>query len=418
MRDRDLYATILGIRPPWEVVDVVLDDVQQRVEVRLALKDGAQGVCPECGQPAPGYDTRERKWRHLDTCQFQTILAAAVPRINCREHGVKQIRVPWAEEGSRFTALFEALTIDWLKAGSITAVSGLLRLTWDEVSGIMGRAVERGLARRERSVPRRMGVDETSFAKRHEYVTVVSDQDTGAVVLVGDGRGREALDAYYVGLSAAELTSIDSVSMDMSAAYIAATVTHVPDADRKICFDKFHVASHLGSAVDLVRRREHRELTASGDSTLSGTRYVWLKTPANMTRKMKAQLEDLRAEALLTAKAWYYKEWAMGLWHYGSRTWAKKAWAEWYRSAVRTNLEPIKKAASTVKRHLYGIINAVVLGITNAHAEGLNSGIQRIKAQARGFRNRARFRNAIYFHFGQLDLYPSGTRRLSTHTES
>ena len=141
MRDRDLYATILGIRTPWEVVDVVVDDVQQRVEVRLAVKDGAPGVCPECGQPAPGYDTRERKWRHLDTCQFQTVLAAAVPRIKCREHGVRQIRVPWAEEGSRFTALFESLTIDWLKAGSITAVSGLLRLTWDEVSGIMGRCL-------------------------------------------------------------------------------------------------------------------------------------------------------------------------------------------------------------------------------------------------------------------------------------
>ena len=133
---------------------------------------------------------------------------------------------------------------------------------------------------------------------------------------------------------------------------------------------------------------------------------------------MKAQLEDLRAEALLTAKAWYDKEWAMFLWHYGSRTRANKAWVEWYRSAIRTNLEPIKKVARTVKRHLFGIINAVVPGITNAHAEGLNSGIQRITAQARGFRNRARFRNAIYVHFGQLDLYPSGTRRLSTHTDS
>lgn len=340
---------------------------------------------------APGYDTRERKWRHLDTYQFQTVLAAAVPLINCPEHGVRQIRVPWAEEGSRFTALFEALAIDWLKAGSITAVSGLLRLTWDEVSGIQGRAVERGLARRERSAPRRVGVDETSFAKRHEYVTVISEQETGAVMSVADGRGR---------------------------AYIAATVTHVPDANRKICFDKFHVAMHLGSAVDQVRRREHRELAALGDSTLSGTRYLWLTTPDNMTLTAKAQLEALRAESLLTAKAWFYKEWAMGMWHYVSRGWANKAWAEWYQSAIHTNLEPIKQAAKTVKRHLYGIINAIVLGITNAHAEGLNSGIQRIKAQARGFRNRTRFRNAIYFHFGQLDLYPTGARHSSTHTNS
>lgn len=418
MRDRDLYAAILGVTCPWEVVDVDLDTPGQRVEVRLAMKAGTGQVCPICGRPSPGYDARERRWRHLDTCQFQTVLVAQVPRVECDEHGVKQVHVPWAEEGSRFTAMFEALAIDWMREASLSGVTRLLRLSWDEVAGIQQRAVERGLARRQRSVPRRMGVDETSFAKRHEYVTVISDQETGAVVSVADGRGRDTLDAFYKGLTANELSSIESVSMDMSAAYIGATVTHVPDADRKICFDKFHVASHLGSAIDLVRRREHRELVAWGDSTLAGTRYLWLKTPGNMTRKAKAQLEALRAESLLTAKAWFYKEWAMGLWHYVSRTWAKKAWDEWHLSAIHTNVEPIKKAARTIRQHLYGIINAIVLGITNAHAEGLNSGIQRIKAQARGFRNRARFRMAIYFHFGQLDLYPNGTRRLSTHTKS
>ena len=119
-------------------------------------------ACPECGQPAGRYDRRERRWRHLDTCQYRTILVAQVPRVECPEHGVKTILVPWAEPGSPFTALFEALVIDWLREANIQAVARLMDLTWDQVDGVMQRAVRRGLARRTLQAPRRAGVDETS----------------------------------------------------------------------------------------------------------------------------------------------------------------------------------------------------------------------------------------------------------------
>jgi transposase len=151
--------------------------------------------CPECGAAKRRYDSRSRRWRHLDTCQFQTILVAEVPRVECAEHGVRQVRVPWGEPGSRFTALFEALVIDWLREASVAGVARHLGLSWTAVAGIMKRAVERGLARREPRLPAHLGVDETSFQKRHEYVTVVLDRvGEGAVVHVADGRGREALD--------------------------------------------------------------------------------------------------------------------------------------------------------------------------------------------------------------------------------
>lgn len=418
MQDKELYAAVLGIHAPWKVVDVVLDVAGQSVEVRLAMKAGTAQTCPECGKAAPGYDTRERKWRHLDTCQYQTVLVAAVPRIECTEHGVRQIRVPWAEEGSRFTALFEALAIHWMKEASLSGVKRVLQLTWDELAGIQERAVRRGLARRQRTAPRRLGIDETSFAKRHEYVTVISDQDTGAVIEVADGRGRDVLETFYKGLTSDELAAIESVAMDMWDGYIGPTLAHVPDAKYKLAFDKFHIAKHLGDAVDRVRRQESKTLAAMGDSTLTGTRYLWLKTPSNMTDAARDQLDRLREGSLITAKAWYYKEWAMGLWHYTTRGWANRGWNEWYRSAIHTALEPIRKVARTIKRHQFGIVNAVVLKVTNARAEGLNSGIQRIKAQARGFRNRARFRMTIYFHFGQLDLYPAGVATSFTHTNS
>jgi transposase len=80
--------------------------------------------------------------------------------------------------------------------------------------------------------------------------------------------------------------------------------------------------------------------------------------------------------------------------------------------AVRSRLEPMKKVAATMSSHLDGIINAVVLGATNAASESINARIQRVKRMACGFRNRECFRNAIYFHLGGLDLQPA------THTRS
>ena len=105
----------------------------------------------------------------------------------------------------------------------------------------------------------------------------------------------------------------------------------------------------------------------------------------------------------------------MTLWRYRYRAWARKAWFEWYAWAIRSKLEPVKRVARMVKRHLYGIVNAIVLGVTNARAEGINSRIQWLKYTARGFRNRDRFRNAIYFHLGGLDLYPAPPS--ATHTK-
>jgi transposase len=147
VRDRELYAKILGLADPWEVADVELDVAGKTVVVHLKHAAGAKLVCPECGEPAPGYDTLPRRWRHLDTCQFETILAADVPRCSCSEHGVKQVRVPWAEPGSRFTALFECLAIDWMQEAGRSATARQLGITWSEADGIMQRAVDRGLTR-------------------------------------------------------------------------------------------------------------------------------------------------------------------------------------------------------------------------------------------------------------------------------
>jgi transposase len=411
MRDTDLYTQILGIKDPWQVSTVEVEMHKGEVTVQVERKAGAKLCCPTCGEQTPGYDSRTRRWRHLDTCQYKTILAADVPRVRCPEHGVVTTAVPWAEPGSGFTAMFEALVIDWLQEAPTSAVSRLMGLSWNAIDRIMQRAVERGLSRREERIVSHIGVDETAFRKRHDYVTIVSNQQAGTVLHVGEDRKKAGLKAWYASLSEVNRDAIESVSMDMWPAFINATLESLPDAEQKIAFDKFHVAKYLGEAVDKVRRQEHKALMAEGSEDLKGSKYDWLYNPKNMTRKQQRRFKALRDSTLKTARAWAIKELAMSLWHYVSKTWARKGWERWLSWAVRCRLEPIKKVAKTIKAHLWGILNAIVMKVSNGPAEGLNSRIKAIKVRSRGFRNKKRFANAIYFHLGGLDLYPAAIMR-------
>jgi len=370
---------------------------------------GAQFCCPECGKLCPGYDTRERCWRHLDTCQYQTILVANVPRVNCREHGVRQVNVPWAEPGSNFTALLEALVITWLLAqASIKKVAKQLQLAWDEVDGIMQCAMQRGLLRRQRVKLVRIGIDETAFQRCHEYVAFVTDLDRRRGVYVADDRKRESLDAFFRSLDPEDLASIEAVAMDMWGAFIPSAAEHAPEADRKIWFDKFHVAMHLGDAVDRVRRHEHKALLAEGDDSLKGSRYLWLAKPDNLDAAQTGAFNALYEMNLRTGRAWTLKETTMCICRRVRRSCGRAAWKAWIAKAMRSRLEPVKKVARMIREHLWGI--------TNATGESPNAIIQRIKRAACGFRNRDRFRNAIYFHLGGLDLYPASAG--VTHTKA
>jgi len=408
MKDRELYRRILGLEAPWDVVDVELDVDGQEVHVHVQHR-GTALRCPECQAKCAAYDHRRRSWRHLDTCQFKTILVADVPRVECAEHGVRTVAVPWAEPGSRFTALFEALVISWLKEASVAAVARQMGLSWDQATGVMERAVGRGLDRRGTVAPTRIGVDETSFQKRYEYVTVVSDLTAKEprVLYVSDHRRSASLAGYYETLTPAAQAGLETICMDMYDPYIYATQAAIPDAEKKICFDKFHVAQHLGDAVDQVRRAEHKALKKEGDERLKGTRYDWLQNPDRMKEeRWKGAFAQLRNSTLKTARAWAVKEHGMTLWNYVRRGWAEKAWKRLIGWMLRTRLEPVIRVGRMLRRYLWGILNAITAGVTNARAEAINSRIQWVKKLACGYRNRVRFRTAIYFHMGGLDLRP------------
>ena len=307
MQDRQLYEYILGISSPWYVerVELKLDKSPGAVRVYLNHQPDATWSCAECGQSCVLYDHQpERQWRHLDTCQYQTILHAAPPRTNCPQHGPRVVKMLWAEPGSRFTALFERLAIDWLKVASQKAVGEQLDLSWDEIHGIMERAVERGLKRRQAEVVKRIGIDEKAFRKGHRYLTLVNDLDRSRVLFVAEDRKETSLDGFWPTLSDEQRKGIEAVAMDMWDPYIASTRTHLKDADSKIVFDKFHIAKHLSEAVDRVRRQESKQLRSEGDDRLVGTKYDWLRHPASFAADAWQKFKSLRESTLKTARAW------------------------------------------------------------------------------------------------------------------
>jgi len=185
MRDTELYRHLLGLQAPWTVTNVKLAVAEERVDVWAGHASGVLWPCPDCEKALPVYDhSEERAWRHLDSCQFLTYLHARAPRVECPEHGVRQVKLPWAEPHARFTALFERLAIDVLRETDITGATRILRISWDEAWHLMERAVTRGLAAKQSRVVPHIGVDEKAAAKGQTYLTLVCDLDRATVELV------------------------------------------------------------------------------------------------------------------------------------------------------------------------------------------------------------------------------------------
>ena len=400
----------MGIERLWRVRDV-----------RLALEQGDLELGVEYAGETPGLPGV--RCRVSGVRQTSAGVAASghdavpdvgaeVPRVRGAEHGVQQVRVPWAEAQSRFT---EAMVIDWLRVASFAAVARQCRFSWDQVAGIQERAVRRGLSRRAVAAAPVVGWTGRRSNGGTRTWTVVNDLTTSEprVLYVADGRTRAALDGYYFdAVGEASCGRIQMVAMDMWPAYIESVREHT---EALIAFDRFHVAQHLGAAVDQVRRSENRALRQQGDDRLLKTRYLWLTRRGNKTQRQRRAFTPLRRSSLRVARAWAIKELATRLWDYRSRGWAVRMWRRWYGWAIRSRLEPIKKVARMIKRHWDGVNDAVLTKVTNARSEATNTKIQWIQRLGCGYRNRERFRNAIYFHLGGLDLYPDA---VATHTKS
>jgi transposase len=267
--------------------------------------------------------------------------------------------------------------------------------------------VKRGLGRRQQEPVPVLGVDEKAFAKGHKYFTLVNDLARSRVLYVAEDRKETSLDGFWGALTVEQLEGIEVVAMDMWDPCVNSVRNHVEKADDKIVFDKFHIAQHLGTAVDKVRRRENRALRASGDDRLKGTKYDWLGNPVEMDAKDRRAFIKLRQSDLKTACAWALKEMGMAFFQYRYKRPALKHFNLWYGWAIRSRLEPMKEVARMLKRRFANIVTYLKHRVTNAGSESINAKIQWVKYTARGFRNKQNFVNAILFHCGGLDLAPT-----------
>ena len=263
----------------------------------------------------------------------------------------------------------------------------------------------RGLARRQLDALKIVGLDEKSFGAGQDYVSIMTDLEEPRVLEVVPGHDTQSGRALWQTLPAEQRAAIEAAAMDMSAGFAAATRLEAPQA--AIVHDKFHVSQLLNEAVDRVRRGEHRQLKQAGDERLTGSKQLWLYHPGNLTDSRFAAFQELLQENLKTARAWLHKENLRGFWEQES-VWAAEGYFQrWYASAIRSRLEPVKKVARTLKAHQEGLLNYMRYRITNAVTEGLNSRVQQLKANARGFRSFANYRARILFFCGKLDLMPA-----------
>lgn len=407
MRDVELYRQLLGLESPWTVGRVELSVAEKQVTVWVEHRRPRSWPCPECGAACGLHDhDEERSWRHLDSCQFETHVRARVPRVRCSEHGVRVVRVPWAEPRSRFTLLFERFAIDVLLETDVAGASKILGISWDEAHHLMRRAVSRGLLRRRKTVPKYLGVDEKSIAKGHRYATLVTDLERGTVVEVAEDRKMTSLMMCLGGFTMKELSQVDAVAMDMWEPYVQTLRILMPGAGEKIVFDRFHIVGHMNEAVDLVRRRENRSLRVDGDERLVGSKHWWLYGAENLPGRYEELFSSLRKANLKTARAWAIKELLRSLWKRPSEETGRRWWRRWYSWATRCRLTPVRNVAAMLKRHLPNVLSYFRHRVTNSTSEALNSVIQMIKKRAFGFRNFDNFRTSVLFRCGGLDLYP------------
>ncbi len=401
MKSPDFYRQILGISSPWKIVSVDLDMTAKRVVVRAEVDRSTRWAHPETKLAASLHKWTERTWRHLDTCQFETLITANVPSVKHQDGSIEEIAVPWADRYQRITKLLAQAVIMWLQAcGNVAKVAEAMHLDWQTVNNIMKAAVERGLLRREDEIIEHVGIDEKSFKRGHVYASILNDLDNNRVWDLVEGRKTENALELIDALTGEQRLGVKAVAMDMWAAFEKAVNLMLPNAD--IVHDKFHISAYLNKAVDDVRKAEHRALMKEGDETLKNSKFDWLHNFPDL--RSERTFQSLYNANLETSKAWRLKESFAGFWDYIYEGSAVKFFKDWCKQVNRSHLEPMKKVSQMLSNRFQGLLNYLKHRITNAASEGMNSLVSRIIANARGLRTFAALRIRVLFFLGKLNL--------------
>jgi transposase len=304
MHDR-LFEAALGIAPPWFVAGVRFDEASKVLAVGIDFTARSRFAVDGATGEYPVYDTVSKTYRHLNFFQHECVLEVRTPRVKLPDGSVQLVKPSFAGELSGFTLLFEALVLMLARQMPFAAVARIVGILAYRVLAICRRYVALALQAADFSQVKALAIDETSRARGHDYITLAADATERRVLAVAEGR-----EAKTVATIACELAEhgcapeqIESVSIDMSPAFIKGCTEELPNA--RITFDKFHVVWHANAAVDKMRRIEQR-----ADKSLKGLRWPLLKDRASLRPEAAADLDALitRMTTVRTARAWVYKE--------------------------------------------------------------------------------------------------------------
>jgi transposase len=400
MHDR-LFEAALGIGAPWFVAGVRFDEASKVLTVGIDYPAASRFEVEGVAGAHPVHDTVTKTYRHLNFFQHECVLEVRTPRVRLPDGSVRLVKPPFAGKLSGFTLLFEALVLMLAPQMPFAAVARIVGISAYRVLAICRRYVSLALEAADFSEVTALAIDETSRAKGHDYITLAADAIKRRVLAVAEGR-----EAKSVAAIAAELAergcpaeNIESVSIDMSPAFIKGCTEELPNA--RITFDKFHVVWHANAAVDKMRRIEQR-----GDKSLKGMRWALLKDRAKLKPEAAADLDALvaRMTTVRTARAWVYKEQLREILERKQINVVRGMLQHWCTCVMRSKVEPMKEVAALVRRHLDGIVAWAQTRQNNGFLEALNGLFQAAKRRARGFTNFDTIKTVIFLIAGKLDF--------------
>ncbi len=415
MQTTELFRIALGLAEPWVVSKIEFSESQRQLELWLDFPSGSRFACPECGRDGCGvYDSSPRTWRHLNFFEHKTLLHARQPRVECPDHGVKTVEVPWARSGSGFTLLMEAFILVLVQGGMTAAQAARLIDEHDtRLWRVLQHYVEQARAEADFSKVTAVGVDETSRRRGHNYISVFMDleEEHSRVLFVTEGKDAGTVRRFKEDLQAhgGKAEQVEEACLDMSAAFIRGLKDQFPNVH--LTFDNFHLMQLLGKAVDEVRRQEQRT-----HPELKRTRYVWLKNEWNHTEEQARIFDELKSSHLATVRATHIKSVLQDAFSFDDVEDAEPFLKRWYFWATHSRIPQIIKAAKTIKEHWDGVLRWFTSRITNGVLEAINGLIQSAKRKARGFRSTSYLITMVYLIAAKLDFkLPPLT--LATHTK-
>jgi transposase len=396
-----LFEAALGIAKPWFIQGVDFDLSKKTLTIAIDFIAGSRFAVPGVEGVHPAHDTVAKRYRHLNFFQHECYLEVRVPRVRLPDGGIRQVQPDWVGRLSGFTLLFEALILALCREMTFAAVSRLVGLSWHQVVAICKRYVELGLAQADFSDVTRLAADETSRARGHDYITLVADADQRRVLFVTEGRDASTIKAFAQDFTArgGNPQAVESISIDMSPAFIKGVTEHLPKA--QITFDKFHVIAHANAAVDQTRRIEQKT-----DPSLKGLRWKLLKDRANLPPAARADLDALTAQVATkrTARAWLYKEELREILQRKQVNVVYAMLTRWATNVMRSKVEPMKAVAKMIRAHLDGIVAWTQTRQTNGFLEAINGLFQAAKRKARGYGNFSTIHTVIFLLAGKLDF--------------